>query len=263
MNRPTIARFLGQAAIWGSSFALIKIALNDISPSQLVLGRLILGAAVLAAFALMTKVSLKMCGRAWTHVAISAVFANVAPYLLLSYGEQHASAGVAGVLIGGTPLVTLLIATLTLREERANRRSVAGFVIGFIGVVLVLSPWAAGNNSVVGSVACFGAAVSYAVGYVYVRKFLSPLRIKPVTLATNQLIAAERVLGLVATLHQDLECEDGQTRTQKKPEPRRRVLGVDSCRGRTDRCGKARGDRANNRSQVAFATWWDCPAPAC
>lgn len=200
MNRPTIARFLGQAAIWGSSFTLIKIALHDVSPSQLVLGRLILGAAVLAGFALMTKVSLKMSGRAWTHVAISAVFANVVPYLLLSYGEQHASAGVAGVLIGGTPLVTLLIATVALREERANRRSAAGFLIGFIGVVLVLSPWAAGSSSVPGSIACFGAAVSYAVGYVYVRKFLSPLRIKPLTLATNQLIAAAVIQALITPL---------------------------------------------------------------
>jgi drug/metabolite transporter (DMT)-like permease len=200
MNRPTIARFLGQAAIWGSSFTLIKVALHDVSPSQLVLGRLILGAAVLAVFAVMTKVSLKMSRRAWRHVAISAIFANVVPYLLLSYGEQHASASVAGVLIGGTPLVTLLIATVALREESANRRSVAGFLIGFIGVVLVLSPWAAGSSSVAGSLACFGAAVSYAVGYVYVRKFLSPLRIKPVTLATNQLVSAAVIQALITAL---------------------------------------------------------------
>lgn len=194
MNRPTAARFLGQAAIWGSSFALIKVALEDLSPSQIVVSRLILGAFVLAMFAVISKASLRMSGTAWVHVAISAAFANVIPYLLLGYGEQHTSAGLAGVLVGGTPLITLLIATLALSEERATKRSGLGFVAGFIGVVIVLAPWSAGENSVNGSMACFGAAVSYAIGYVYVRRFISPLHVKPLTLATNQLVAAAIIM---------------------------------------------------------------------
>lgn len=146
MNGPTAARFFVQAAIWGSSFALIKVALHEVSPSQLVVSRLILGAVVLAIFALISKVSLRMTRQAWIHVTISAAFANVIPYLLLSFGEQHASAGLAGVLIGGTPLVTLLIATVALREERSSRRRMVGFVLGFVGVVLVLAPWSAGGG---------------------------------------------------------------------------------------------------------------------
>jgi len=190
MNGPTIARFLTQAAIWGSSFALIKVALVDFAPNQLVLSRLILGAGVLALFALIVRVSLRMNRKAWIHVSVSAIFANVVPYMLLSYGEQHTSAGLAGVLIGGTPLITLLIATAALRESRLTRRSIIGFVAGFIGVILVLAPWTGAGASVGGSIACFGAAVSYAVGYVYVRRFISPFKIAPLALATNQLIAA-------------------------------------------------------------------------
>lgn len=200
MNRPTTVRFLGQAAIWGSSFALIKVALEDVGPSQIVVSRLILGALVLALFAAISRVSLRMSRTGWVHVAISAVFANVIPYLLLSYGEQHTSAGMAGVLVGGTPLITLLIAALALREERATRRSGLGFVAGFIGVVIVLAPWSADDNSVIGSLACFGAAVSYAIGYVYVRRFISPLNVKPLTLATNQLVAAAAVMIVITPL---------------------------------------------------------------
>lgn len=200
MNRPTTVRFLGQAAIWGSSFALIKVALEDVGPSQIVVSRLILGALVLALFAVISRVSLRMSRTGWVHVAISAVFANVIPYLLLSYGEQHTSAGLAGVLVGGTPLITLLIATLALREERATKRSGLGFAAGFIGVVIVLAPWSAADNSAIGSLACFVAAVSYAIGYVYVRRFISPLNVKPLTLATNQLVAAGAVMIVIAPL---------------------------------------------------------------
>lgn len=80
-------------------------------------------------------------GRAWVHVAVSSIFANVIPYLLLSYGELHTSAGLAGVLIGGTPLVTLFISTVALQNEPATGRKVAGFILGFLGVALVVSPW--------------------------------------------------------------------------------------------------------------------------
>lgn len=198
MSAATLVRFLAQAAIWGSSFTLIKIAVRDVSPDQLVLSRLALGAAVLAIVALLSRMSLRMSGLAWMHVTVSAVFATVVPYLLLSFGEQHTGAGLAGVLIGGTPLLTLLFATLALRSERATRRGVVGFVLGFVGVVLVVAPWASGGGSLAGSLACFAAAASYAVGYVYVRRFLTPFGIAPLTLATTQLVAAV-VLQLLIT----------------------------------------------------------------
>lgn len=194
MNGPTLARFVGQAAIWGSSFTLIKFALDDLSPSQLVLVRLILGALVLGAIALLTRISLRMTARAWLHVGVSAVFANVIPYLLLSFGELHASAGLAGVLVGSTPLVTLLLAAIALREDRLTARSIAGFLAGFVGVGLVVAPWSQGSSSLSGAIACFLAAVSYGAGYVYVRRFVTPFRLQPLTLATNQLVAAFAVM---------------------------------------------------------------------
>jgi len=151
MNGPTVARFPTQAAIWGSSFTLIKMALVDLAPNQLVLSRLLLGAGVLALSALVTRISLRMKRKAWIHVAISAVVANVVPYMLLSYGELHTSAGIAGVLIGGTPLITILITTLAIRESKVTRASITGFIAGFIGVVLVLAPWSSAGTTVGGS----------------------------------------------------------------------------------------------------------------
>jgi len=161
VEKATAARFFGQAAIWGASFTFIKFALEDFSPNQLVLFRLILGAATLAAIIVLTGRSFKLSGNAWFHVAVSSIFANVIPYLLLSYGKLHTSAGLAGVLIGGTPLVTLFISTLALRAEPATSRKVAGFILGFLGVVLVVAPWKVEGSSLLGALACFGAATSY------------------------------------------------------------------------------------------------------
>lgn len=194
MNRPTLFRFVGQAAIWGSSFSLIRLALVALSPSQIVDARLILGAAVLAGVAGVRRIPLRISWRAWGHVAISAAFSNVVPYLLLAWGELHTGAGLAGVLVGATPLLTLVLATATFREIKVNTRAAAGFGLGFLGVVLVLAPWRVATGSVVGAIACFLAAVSYAIGYVYVRRFITPLGVGAHTLATTQLVAASIVM---------------------------------------------------------------------
>ena len=189
MNNASVVRFLLLAALWGSSFTLIKVSLEGLSPSQLVLARLVLGAAVLVGIAMARRVGLPK-GGVWGHIAGAALFGNVIPFLLLSYGEQTTSAGIAGVLVGGTPLLTLVVATLALSTERATSRKVVGLVAGFAGVVLVIAPWQNAGGELAGQLACLGAALSYAVGFVYVRKFLSPRGLAPLSLAASQLIAA-------------------------------------------------------------------------
>ncbi|WP_031032369.1 DMT family transporter, partial [Streptomyces sp. NRRL WC-3725] len=134
----------------------------------------------------------------WGHVAAAALFGNVIPFLLLSYGEQTTGAGIAGVLIGATPLLTLTIAAAALPTERATRRKVLGLLIGFAGVVVLIGPWTDALGSFGGQLACLGAALSYACGFVYVRKFLSPLGLAPMAAAASQLLAAT-VLQAVVT----------------------------------------------------------------
>jgi drug/metabolite transporter (DMT)-like permease len=133
-------------------------------------------------------------------IAMAAVLGNVAPFLLLSYGEQTATAGVAGALVGASPLLTLGLASLVIPAERLGRDAVLGLVVGFAGVLLVVAPWRDFHASVVGSLACLGAAVSYAAGFVFVRKYLSSLQIPPLSLAAAQTVAATLVVAPVTPL---------------------------------------------------------------
>jgi drug/metabolite transporter (DMT)-like permease len=200
MAPATVGRFVLQAAIWGSSFTLIQVALRDMSASLLVLLRLALAAVVLGAIVRSRRLPLVAGSWTWVHVTVAAVLGSVAPYLLLSFGEGHTSASVAGVLVGATPMLTVLVAAAALPQERTGRRQVAGYLLGFAGVVLVLSPWGADLGSPWARLACFGAAASYAGGYVYVRRFLSDTGVGPLSLATSQLIAATAVQAVVTPL---------------------------------------------------------------
>lgn len=196
MNTATVARFLLLATLWGSSFTFIKVSLEGLTPSQLVLSRLILGALFLLAIVGLRKVALPKSAGVWGHIAGAALFGNVIPFLLLSYGERTTGAGIAGVLVGSTPLLTLAVAAAALPTERATVRKVIGLLVGFLGVVIVISPWTESLGPLGGRIACFGTAVSYACGFVYVRKFLSPLRLPSLALAASQLAAAAVLLAV-------------------------------------------------------------------
>ncbi|MGW7068700.1 DMT family transporter [Streptomyces sp. NPDC054855] len=192
-----LARFILLATLWGSSFTFIKVSLEGLTPSQLVLSRLFMGALLLIVVAAVSKVALPRSAEMWRHYAGAALFGNVIPFLLLSYGEKTTGAGIAGVLIGGTPLLTLTVATFALPQERATPRKVIGLVAGFVGVVLIIGPWSDRLGSPSGQLACLGAALSYAIGFVYVRKFLSPRGVKPLAGAASQLIAATVIQAVV------------------------------------------------------------------
>lgn len=197
MDKASVARFLLLALLWGSSFTFIKVSLEGLTPAQLVLSRLILGAAVLLTIAAIRKVTLPRSVPVWGHIAAAGLFGNVIPFLLLSYGEKTTGAGIAGVLIGASPLLTLGLAAAALPTERATSRKAIGLALGFVGVVLLIGPWHSELGSLDGRLACFGAAVSYAIGFVYVRKYLSPLGLAPLALAAAQLVSAAVLQAMV------------------------------------------------------------------
>jgi drug/metabolite transporter (DMT)-like permease len=125
-----------------------------------------------------------------------AVLANIAPYLLFSWSEQRISSGLAGVLSGTTPLLTLLLAR-AFGVGRLTRPRVVGLALGLAGVVLLAVPWHDGSRAVslAGVLAALGAAVCYAGSYVYARLLLTNRGMEPLVLAAAQLTLGAVLLG--------------------------------------------------------------------
>jgi drug/metabolite transporter (DMT)-like permease len=173
------------------------VSLGGLTPSQLVLARLVLGAAFLLIVISASRVRLPPFGLVWAQLVVTATLGMVAPFLLLAWGELRTSAALAGVLMGTIPLITLALATAVLPTERATVAKVVGLVIGFVGVVVVVSPWTAGGGTLGGQLAVLGAAASYAVQLVYIRRMLSSRKIPPLVLATAQLLVAVVVQAVI------------------------------------------------------------------
>lgn len=190
MNGSSLLRFVLLGCIWGSSYTFIKVAVEGLSPSQIVLGRIGLGVTTLLIIMGVRRVALPPWGSAWAHFVITATLGMVAPFLLLAWGEHFTSAAMAGTVIAALPLITLAVATVALSTERTTVRKTLGLVIGFAGVLLIISPWRSDPGSLKGQLAVLGAAVCYALQTVYVRRFLSPRGFSPLALAAAQLLVA-------------------------------------------------------------------------
>jgi drug/metabolite transporter (DMT)-like permease len=203
VSRASLGRLCALAGIWGASFLFIKLALAGLSPVQVVLGRLLAGAAVLLVVVVARRQALPHDPATWGHLALMGVVANIIPFFLIGWGEQRIASGLAGVLNGTTPLFTLGVALAVLPEQRWSPTRAAGMLLGFLGVVLVVGPWRQTDpvsSSVSGQLACLAAAGCYGVGFTYTRRFLAGRGHPPLALAAGQLVAAAGLLTLVAPL---------------------------------------------------------------
>lgn len=103
MHRSAVPKIALLALIWGSSFLWIKLALRGLSPVEVTLDRLVLGAGVLFVVVAVRRQTLPRGAVVWMHIVIAALFANAAPYLLFALGEQHVASSTAGMLNATTP----------------------------------------------------------------------------------------------------------------------------------------------------------------
>ena len=197
MTRQSLIRFLSLGLIWGTSYTFIKLADAGLTPSQVVLGRLAVGLVTLLVITRVGKVKLPTFGPVWGHFCATAMLGMVAPFLLLAWGEQYASAAMAGVLIASLPLCTLAAVTVLLPAERASLQKICGLVVGFGGIVVIFAPWRGGTGTLGGQFAVIAAAICYALQTVYIRKFLSPRGIPALALAAAQIIVATIIQAVI------------------------------------------------------------------
>ena len=173
MTRRGAVLFAAMGVIWGIPYLLIKVAVEELSPSTLVLARTALATVILLPVAL-ARGRLPEVLRSWRPVVAFAVVEIMAPWLLLGVAEQHLSSSLTGLLIAGVPLVGAVLAVVTRSDDRLDRRRVAGLLLGFAGVAALVG-FEVGGGDVGAVVAVAVVAVCYAVGPLILSRWLSHL----------------------------------------------------------------------------------------
>ncbi|NHA13430.1 DMT family transporter [Thioalkalivibrio sp. XN279] len=189
---------LALVALWGSSFMLVRVSLDAFTPVAVTAGRLLIGAGVLLLVLLATRRRLPLGARTWVFFTVMAVVGNALPFFLIAWGQASIPSGLTGILMAVMPLVVLVLAHFFVAGEHLNARRLAGFVLGFVGVVVLTGPEAVAalvgrEASLLSQLAVLGAAVCYGVAAIVARR--GPV-LNPVVTAAAVLSIAGILVGL-------------------------------------------------------------------
>lgn len=150
------------APMWGSSFLLIKIGVQDVPPTTVAWLRLAFGAAALALIPAARKPLRRP--RDWGQVGVLGAVWMAVPFVLFPLGEQTIPSALAGMINGAAPIFTAAIGALWFRN-RLSPRLAAGLVVGFLGVVVVTLPAAGGPAALMGVLLVGLATLLYGVAF--------------------------------------------------------------------------------------------------
>ncbi len=193
--------FLALGFFWGSSYLFIKIGVDHgLQPFTLIMFRLLIGFALLASVVATARQPLPRDPRMYGHLFVMGVINIAIPFSLITYAEQTVDSSLAAVINGAVPLFVIVIAALFLKGETVTLNRVAGLVVGFIGVAVLvgLDVSDLGSANTLGELALIGATISYAVGNVYAKAHVHGLR--PMIPALFQVLFGLVVTGALAFL---------------------------------------------------------------
>jgi drug/metabolite transporter (DMT)-like permease len=201
MNRSDWAIMMVLALIWGGAFFFIDIAVHRVPPLTYVWLRLTIAAAGLWIFlkARGRKVDLPI--QVWGSIFVLAILNNALPFALFGWSQTHIASGLASILNATTPIWGVVVAHFLTRDERMSPRKLAGVLLGFGGVAVMIRPSILSDlgTSAVAELACVAASLSYALAAVWARRFRR-LGISPLSVTTGQLTAGALVMLPVSAI---------------------------------------------------------------
>lgn len=184
--------FLGVA--WGSAFLFTKLAIDTIPPITLTAGRAWIGALMMIAVALVLRHSLPRGGRIWFMLLAMGITGSALPLSLIAWGQVSISSGLAAILIGTVPLITVVLAHFAVQDDRLSWPKLAGVILGLGGLVVLIGPSALAGlgDSLWRQLAVFGGACSFAVTILLARavREVSPAVSSAVVLGFAALVAS-------------------------------------------------------------------------
>jgi drug/metabolite transporter (DMT)-like permease len=189
------ALLLTLSFLWGISFFFVAVAVSALTPTTIVTVRVTVATLLLLAIMWGIRARLPRDGESWRDFIIMGFLNNVIPFSLIAWGQSYIASGLASILNATAPLFAVLVAHIATSDERMTGARLAGVLIGFAGVVVMVGPSALADigGELLPEFACLGGAFAYAVSVVFARRF-SRRGIAPLATATGQMTAASLIM---------------------------------------------------------------------
>ena len=166
-----ILAFFAIYVIWGSTYLLNKIAVEELPPFMLAAIRFATAGILIFMLCKFSRISIAISKRQLLNTTIAG-------FLFLTFGNgvvvwalKYVDSGFAALEISAQPLLVLVL-MLMLQGKKIQPMSIVGVVLGIIGIYLLVSQKEvlSKENSVMGMVMIFACMVSWGYGSLFVGK---------------------------------------------------------------------------------------------
>lgn len=187
------------AIVWGGAYVLVGLALKDLPPLTVVVGRLGLAAIVLVGVVRYLGLSWPRGAAGWFPFVVMGTFNNVVPFTALAYGQLEISSGLTSVIVATTPLWTVLLSVLLMPGERIGALQLAGMLMGVAGVAVLFGPemLAGRSTTIFGMLLALLGAMSYGCAGVWGARLRG---VPPILSSCCQLICSAAIMTVLAMI---------------------------------------------------------------
>lgn len=125
--------------IWGSTWLVIRIGLESLTPVFSAGLRFSLAAVILYGFIKLKGYKLQLDKISVIIYILMGMFSFVVSYGLVYWGETHISSSMASILFAAYPFFVAIFSKLFIPSENLNAGKVFGIILGFTGIVIIFS----------------------------------------------------------------------------------------------------------------------------
>jgi drug/metabolite transporter (DMT)-like permease len=175
--------------VWGSTYLAIRVTDRTLPPLLMSSARFLVAGTALYAFA--SRGRARPTVREWCAAAIAGAALLLVGNGGVAWAETRLDSGLAALIVAIIPLYVALMDRIFF-GRRLSPVAIAGLVIGFAGVALLVRP--GGTNDVGAALLLLATTSAWAAGSLYARG--APLPSSPLLSASMQMLAASVFLGV-------------------------------------------------------------------
>ena len=181
------------ATLWGASYTFIKIGVETIPPITFIALRTLIAGGILLAVMRVRKLRMPRDGLVWRRFFMQACLNSVVPFTLIAWAEQRTNAGLATILNSTSPIFTVLIMAVFVRNEAIGWQRSLGVLAGLIGTCLIVGTDAMNTLGAEfwGEVAIVAATICYAFAAICGKGFKG---LDPIMPAAGSLLCGAAIL---------------------------------------------------------------------
>jgi drug/metabolite transporter (DMT)-like permease len=195
----TVAIFAAFAVVyvvWGSTYLAIRMVVHGLPPALAAGSRFVIAGLIMLAIARLRGIAVPRGWNGWRTTVITAVLMLVGGNGLVTWSEQWVPSNQAALIVATAALWIAGLGTLGPKGQKLGTTSIAGLVVGFVGVaVLVGEGLSHTGTSLPAYAALLFSPICWAAGSVYGMRY--PATCGPLMNSALQMLVAGVILSVI------------------------------------------------------------------